>query len=128
MVSNAIKFSAVNTVISVHVTTVTKKTQNALALDDASDDGGNFEVPPNGSGETSPAPRKGSLREGTEADGADLTTTYMRVSVTDSGPGISHDNQKKLFKEVVQFDANKLQGGGGSGFGLFISKGNTSNK
>jgi len=28
----------------------------------------------------------------------------------------------RLFTEVVQFDAGKLQGGGGSGFGLYLSK------
>ena len=45
------------------------------------------------------------------------------IIVTDSGPGISEANQKKLFRSVVQFDPEKNQGGGGSGFGLFISKG-----
>jgi hypothetical protein len=29
-----------------------------------------------------------------------------------------------MFKEGVQFDANKLQAGGGSGLGLWIAKGN----
>ena len=45
------------------------------------------------------------------------------IVVTDSGPGISEANQKKLFRGVIQFDPEKNQGGGGSGFGLFISKG-----
>ena len=45
------------------------------------------------------------------------------IIVTDSGPGISETNQKKLFRGVIQFDPKKNQGGGGSGFGLFISKG-----
>ena len=45
------------------------------------------------------------------------------IVVTDSGPGISEANQQKLFRGVIQFDPEKNQGGGGSGFGLFISKG-----
>jgi hypothetical protein len=36
--------------------------------------------------------------------------------------GISSDNLK-MIKEGVQFDANKLQAGGGSGLGLWITKG-----
>jgi hypothetical protein len=43
--------------------------------------------------------------------------------VTDSGAGISDENQKKLFKEIVQFNPEKLQAGGGSGLGLWISSG-----
>ena len=41
--------------------------------------------------------------------------------VTDSA-GISKENQQLLFQEGMQFDPEKLQTGGGSGFGLFISK------
>ena len=35
--------------------------------------------------------------------------------------GISPENQQKLFKNIVQFDALKLQNGGGSGLGLYLS-------
>ena len=43
--------------------------------------------------------------------------------VTDTGAGISAENQARLFKEIVQFSPEKLQAGGGSGLGLWITKG-----
>eukprot|EP01038_Epipyxis_sp_PR26KG_P006124 gene6124-8442_t len=46
----------------------------------------------------------------------------LRISVTDSGHGISKENQRKLFGQYVQFNAAKLQQGKGSGLGLWISK------
>lgn len=56
-------------------------------------------------------------------DAQDLPCTLLVVSVKDSGAGISQENQKKLFKEIVQFNPGKLQKGGGSGLGLYISNG-----
>lgn len=50
------------------------------------------------------------------------TEGVLRVSVTDTGPGISANNLKLLFGQYVQFDANKLQKGKGSGLGLWLSK------
>ena len=47
----------------------------------------------------------------------------ITVTVTDTGAGISADHQKHLFQEGRQFNANRLQGGEGSGLGLFIAKG-----
>ena len=47
----------------------------------------------------------------------------VEVSVQDTGAGLSAANLGKLFGEGVQFNANGLQGGGGSGLGLFITKG-----
>ena len=46
------------------------------------------------------------------------------LSVLDTGAGISKQNQLQLFQEGVQFNANQLQAGQGSGLGLWISKGN----
>lgn len=46
----------------------------------------------------------------------------LRLSVTDSGPGISIEDQQKLFGKYVQINANTLQNGKGSGLGLWISK------
>ena len=48
---------------------------------------------------------------------------WLRLEVIDSGAGISKENQKKLFGKYAQFNANALQKGGGSGLGLWISKG-----
>ena len=48
---------------------------------------------------------------------------YLVVIVKDSGAGISAENQKRLFKDIVQFNPEKLQAGGGSGLGLWITKG-----
>jgi signal transduction histidine kinase len=44
------------------------------------------------------------------------------VIVTDTGAGISRENQKRLFTEIVQFSPEKLQAGGGSGLGLWITQ------
>ena len=48
---------------------------------------------------------------------------YLVLVVTDTGAGISMENQKRLFKDIVQFNPEKLQAGGGSGLGLWISGG-----
>ena len=45
------------------------------------------------------------------------------IVITDTGAGISIENQARLFKEVIQFSPEKLQAGGGSGLGLWISPG-----
>ena len=45
------------------------------------------------------------------------------IEIKDTGAGISEENQKRLFKEVVQFNPELLQNGGGSGLGMCISKG-----
>eukprot|EP00607_Mallomonas_marina_P010339 CAMPEP_0182422232 /NCGR_PEP_ID=MMETSP1167-20130531/7852_1 /TAXON_ID=2988 /ORGANISM="Mallomonas Sp, Strain CCMP3275" /LENGTH=769 /DNA_ID=CAMNT_0024600093 /DNA_START=268 /DNA_END=2577 /DNA_ORIENTATION=- len=44
------------------------------------------------------------------------------IDVTDSGVGISKDNQEKLFKDIIQFNPGKLQAGGGTGLGMYISR------
>jgi CheY-like chemotaxis protein len=47
----------------------------------------------------------------------------IRIAVKDSGVGLTKDQLQQLFGEGVQFDANRLQHGGGSGLGLNIAKG-----
>jgi signal transduction histidine kinase len=44
------------------------------------------------------------------------------IVVKDTGAGISKENQKRLFNEIVQFNPEKLQAGGGSGLGLWITQ------
>ncbi len=46
----------------------------------------------------------------------------LKISVTDTGAGISVDNQSKLFGQFQKFNAKDLQGGGGSGLGLWLSR------
>ena len=43
--------------------------------------------------------------------------------VKDTGVGMTARNQDRLFKEIVQFNPEKLQAGGGSGLGLWITGG-----
>lgn len=52
----------------------------------------------------------------------DNTTRELVITVKDTGAGISIEDQKKLFKDVVQFKPEVLQNGGGSGLGMVISK------
>jgi CheY-like chemotaxis protein len=47
----------------------------------------------------------------------------MRIAVKDSGAGLSPQQLAEICAEGVQFNANELQAGQGSGLGLFISKG-----
>ena len=60
--------------------------------------------------------RSNSLKRHEEADHGKL-----RITVTDTGVGISASNQLLLFKEIVQFNPEVLQAGGGSGLGLWIT-------
>jgi CheY-like chemotaxis protein/anti-sigma regulatory factor (Ser/Thr protein kinase) len=62
-------------------------------------------------------PQHGVVRvEATESDG------FVTIRVIDSGVGIAVENLPKVFRDIVQFDVNKNQEGGGSGMGLWLSK------
>jgi signal transduction histidine kinase/CheY-like chemotaxis protein len=48
--------------------------------------------------------------------------SWVTISVKDTGPGISAENQKKLFEPFQQLDSSIRRQHGGSGLGLAISK------
>ena len=48
--------------------------------------------------------------------------SFVHISVNDTGPGISEEDQKKLFQPVSQVDASLTRKVGGSGLGLSISR------
>jgi signal transduction histidine kinase len=45
------------------------------------------------------------------------------IVITDTDAGMSENQQRRLFKEIIQFSPEKLQAGGGSGLGLWIANG-----
>ncbi|KAJ1403486.1 hypothetical protein B484DRAFT_405077, partial [Ochromonadaceae sp. CCMP2298] len=47
----------------------------------------------------------------------------VRINLVDSGAGLSQQQVLDIGQEGLQFNVSTLQGGGGSGLGLFISKG-----
>jgi len=46
----------------------------------------------------------------------------LSISITDEGVGITPENIQTVFGQFNQFDPHILQGGGGTGLGLFISQ------
>ena len=102
LISNALKFTSADGVVNVHIKYIT----------DVIIENDNKSISKNSIFSSS-------------CDSNDIPNHYVRVEVQDTGAGISIDNQQKLFGQYVQFDANKLQKGNGSGLGLWISKGIT---
>lgn len=47
----------------------------------------------------------------------------VQIKVTDTGAGMSAEQLQQLYGDGVQFNVEELQRGGGSGLGLFITKG-----
>jgi signal transduction histidine kinase len=63
------------------------------------------------------APRDSDIEIATSLYG-----NHVKLSVTDHGPGISYQNQRKLFKLFQQVDSTDSRPKGGTGLGLAISK------
>jgi signal transduction histidine kinase/CheY-like chemotaxis protein len=59
---------------------------------------------------------------GCEESQAGTVWGTLVMTVSDTGAGISSENQKRLFNEIIQFNPEKLQAGGGSGLGLWITR------
>ena len=55
-------------------------------------------------------------------DSEALPSVLVTVSISDEGPGISEENQGKLFNGFVQVRPDQLQQGKGSGLGLALCK------
>lgn len=64
------------------------------------------------------SPRDGTVTISTEM----LETSAVKISVADSGPGISQADQQKLFQLFHQVDSSDSRPKGGTGLGLAISK------
>ena len=59
----------------------------------------------------------------TDSDPIIYTIGKLIITVKDSGTGMLEKDYSRLFKEIVQFNPEVLQAGGGSGLGLWITKG-----
>lgn len=83
-------------------------------------------TPPHGSicVQAAPVRAERRIRKGSKHHERDLARFgNCRITVQDSGAGLTAEQLDKLFQEGVQFNAQRLQNGQGSGLGLFITKG-----
>ena len=64
------------------------------------------------------SPRGGTIELRAEREGAD----YVRISVSDRGPGIDPEKQGIIFEKFRQIDGSVTREHGGTGLGLAISK------
>ena len=67
--------------------------------------------------------RGGSALMSSEPEEVKMIKGKLVIVVKDTGAGMLPEDYSRLFKEIVQFKPEVLQAGGGSGLGLWITKG-----
>jgi len=67
-------------------------------------------------------PEEGTIRIGTYFLGENGGICYIKITVTDTGIGISKEQQTRLFQAFQQADSSTSRKFGGTGLGLTISK------
>ena len=65
---------------------------------------------------------KASTQEETAADGGEEAGRFVRISITDTGPGINPANREKIFDKFLQLDGSVTRAHSGTGLGLAIVK------
>jgi signal transduction histidine kinase len=63
-------------------------------------------------------PEKGKI----EISAGVIDDLSVRISISDTGPGIAEDNQEKIFEKFRQIDGSITRDGAGTGLGLAICK------
>jgi signal transduction histidine kinase len=114
LISNAMKFTSSGGVVDIVLSRVTREDVDIPSIQRQTTMLGNFRRN---------TVRPLTMRAVRRIANTDDSANCVRIQITDTGEGISLENQKKLFGQYVQFHAGKLQKGKGSGLGLWISKG-----
>ena len=102
LISNAVKYSPLGKNVFVRI-----RSQSSFALGDWSGEGDNANLPITNTPLTKPSISN---------------EQYLRIEITDEGPGISEDDMKKLFGKFARLSARPTGGEHSTGLGLSIVK------